>query len=163
MTCSVAGGRIMPSWPLLIPNCRWSIVVVASTSSPSSTCSHGRVELERHDLARRFEVALDVEHPVACMADASRREAHLGVLGDAEEVVRAQVLVPRPVPGVEAVGVDRQLDLRAVRTDLVPAVEAVEAAANGGQAPERLDGEVDGGLVAVDGPARRRSRPLLGL
>ena len=58
--------------------------------------------------------AHDAQHPVAGVADAGRREAHLRVLGDVEEVGRAQVLVAGRVPGVEAVGVDRQLDRRAV-------------------------------------------------
>ena len=58
------------------------------------------------------------------------------------------------MPGVDAVGVDRELDRRPVRPDLVRAAEPVEAAANGDQTPERLDGEIDGGLVAVDAPAR---------
>ena len=95
LTCSVAGRRIIPSRPLLMPSCRWSTVVVASTSSPSSTLPHGRGELERHDHARRFEVADDVQDPVGHLVDAGRREAHLRVLDDVEEVGRAQVLVAR--------------------------------------------------------------------
>jgi hypothetical protein len=75
--------------------------------------------------------------------DMGRREAHLRVLGDGEEVRRPQVLVACSVTGVDAVGVDRQLDLRPVRPVLVRAVETVEAAANGRQASERLYGEVD--------------------
>ena len=59
------------------------------------------------------------------------------------------MLVALRIPGVDAVGVDRQLDRRPVRPGLVRAAEAVEAAANRDQAPERLDGEADGGL-AVD-------------
>ena len=65
------------------------------------------------------------------------------------------------VPGVEAVGVDRQLDPRAVRPDLVRAAEAVEAAADGEQAPEGLHREVDRAPVGVGRPARPRGRPLV--
>ena len=77
------------------------------------------------------------------MVDAGRREAHLRVLNDVEEVGRAQVFVAGRIPGVEAVGVDRELDRRAAGAELVRAVEPVEAAVNGDQAPERLDGELD--------------------
>jgi len=45
--------------------------------------------------------------------------------------------------GVDAAGVDRQLDPRAARTDNVRAVEAAEAAAYGVQAPQVLDLELD--------------------
>jgi hypothetical protein len=118
LTCSFAGGRIIPSRPLLIPKSRWSAIVAASTSSPSPTCCTV-ASTRAHDLAGRFKAALDVQRPVAPIADPRRCEAHLWVLGDAEEVGRAQVLVAQRVSGVEAVGVDPQLDRRPVRPGLV--------------------------------------------
>src|SRR5581483_2873853 len=35
LTCTVAGPRIIPSGPLLIPSCRWSTIVTPSISRPS--------------------------------------------------------------------------------------------------------------------------------
>jgi hypothetical protein len=69
---------------------------------------HGGGELERYDHSCRFELAHDVQDPAGHMVDAGRREAHLRVLDDVEEVGRAQVLVAGRMPGVEAVGVDRE-------------------------------------------------------
>ena len=133
----------------------------ASTRVRESGDGRLRVELDRHDLPGGVEIALDAQPSVAGLANAGRREAHLRVLGDREEVGRAQVLVALRVPGVEAVGVDRELDPRPVRPDLVRAAEAVEVAANREQAPEGLHREVDRGPVGVGGPACRRNRPLV--
>ena len=58
-----------------------------------SSLLHGGGELERHDLSCRFEVADDVQDPVADVVDAGRREPHLRMLGDVEEVRRAQMPV----------------------------------------------------------------------
>ena len=72
------------------------------------------------------------------------------------------MLVTGRIPGVDAVGVDRQLDRRPVRPELVRAGEPVEAPANRDQAPHRLDGETDRRAVAVERPARRRyCRPFI--
>ncbi len=128
---------------------------------PVFEVGHGGVELERHRLAGGLEIALHAPRSVTGITDAGRREAHLRVLGDGEEVGRAQMLVPLGVPGVEAVGVDRQLDPRAVRPELVRAAEVVEVAADGEQAPEGLHREVDRRPVGVGRPARRRRRPLV--
>ena len=124
---------------------------------------HRRVELERRHIARRFETAHDAQRPTACIPDMRRDEPHQRVCRDSEEVGRAQVLVPHPVARVDAVGVDRQLDHRPVRAGLGRAVEAVEAAANGREAPERLDGEVDGtGIARLQGNCRPTSRARRG-
>ena len=57
------------------------------------------------------------------MVDPARREAHLRVFDNVEEVGRAQVLVAGRMTGVEAVGVDGELDRRAAGPDLARAVE----------------------------------------
>ena len=57
--------------------------------------SHGRVELERNDDARRFKAALDVQRPIAGVANTCRPKLQPPrVVGDVEEVSRPQVFVP---------------------------------------------------------------------
>ena len=69
VTCSFAGGGIIPRGPLLIPNHRGSTVVAASHLQFLADLSHGSVELEWNDDARGFKAALDVQRPVAVVAD----------------------------------------------------------------------------------------------
>src|SRR5688500_4493012 len=75
--------------------------------------------------------------------------------------MRLQVPVTRGVAGVDARRVDDQLDLGAVQADGVRAVEAIEPAADGVEAPEVLDLELDRRLTAVDRPALHRRVPAL--
>ena len=53
-----------------------------------------------------------MQHAVAGRVDARRPKAHLRVLVDTEEVRRPQMLVALRIPGVDALGVDRQFDRR---------------------------------------------------
>ncbi len=70
-----------------------------------------------------------MQHPVAYLVDARRPKAHLSVIVDVEEVGRPQMLVTLRIPGVDAVGIDRQLDLRPIPPDLVRSAEPASAAA----------------------------------
>ena len=71
--------------------------------------------------------------------------AHLRVRGNVEEVGRAQVLVAGRMPGVEAVGVDRELDRRAVGRSYEPANRSTGRERSSG--PRTSCGELDGRLV----------------
>jgi hypothetical protein len=65
---------------------------------------------------------------------------------------RLEMLVACGAAGVDARGVDRQLDRRAARTHHVRAAEALEPAAYGVQVPEMLDLELDCRPAGVDCP-----------
>src|SRR4029079_706828 len=80
-------------------------------------------------------------------------EGDLRVVGDVEEVGRAQVLVALRGIGIDALGVDGELDgagLRVLRVHLHGALEGVELAAYLGD--EVADLEADGRVLLVDRP-----------
>jgi hypothetical protein len=87
--------------------------------------AHGGVDLERDAAARGVQLPADPqgladEHGVVGL------EPDLRVLGDLEEVGRSQVLIALGQLGVEAVGVDDELD-GAPPVELERAAVAVEA------------------------------------
>ncbi len=73
------------------------------------------------------------------------------VLG-VEEVRRAQVPIADPVGGLDTCGVDRQLD-RGVGGQVEPALEAVEVAFDGQQAPKVPGAELDSRALRVKPPS----------
>jgi hypothetical protein len=82
---------------------------------------------------------------------------------DVEEALRQQVPVAGAVAGVEAVGIDRQLDREDILgVEPVETVEAVEMPDDGAEARLRRHPEFDGRAGRVElPPARRRcSRPV---
>src|SRR6202035_4757031 len=70
---------------------------------------------------------------------------------DVEEVRGAQVLVPLRVPGVDAVGLDRELRARALAEGEDPAV-AVEATLHGDEAVEVAHLELDARARRIKDP-----------
>ena len=135
----------MPSW-------WWSATVTASISSSSP--------------AQRSVASMSsgMPAPRACrwprtLSPSPSRTAQLGheadvrVLLDAEEVGRAEARVAPLVPGVQAVGLDGQLNGR-FAGQVERALVAGEAALDGREPPDALDVELDARAVRVDPPGR---------
>src|SRR5690242_4085565 len=77
------------------------------------------------------------------------------MLRDVEEVARAQVPVAPGVAGIEAVGVEREdHPPLVVVADLEPALDALEAACDGGEAPHAGDAELGARRRGIELPAR---------
>jgi hypothetical protein len=100
------------------------------------------------------EVAVDLEGGSRHVLDAGALEQEFGVVAGAEEVVGAEVLVALLVAGVDAVGVDREVDLalgRVLRVGDDFALEGGEPALDGGE-HHVLDGELDDRVARIDPP-----------
>src|SRR3954465_12506235 len=103
--------------------------------------AHGRVELQRDAPAGGLKLPMDAQR-VAVELGAVGAEAHLRVVLDVEEVARAQVLVALGLLGVQAGGLDRQLDAR-LGAQVQRAVVVGELPLDGHQAVEVAHTELD--------------------
>src|SRR3954447_3797089 len=112
--------------------------------------AHGGAELQRDLSAGGVKLPTDAER-VAIEAGALGDEAHLRVVLDVEEVVRAQVLVARGPLRVQAGGVDREFDGRR-RAELQRPVVVGELALDGHQTVEVAHVERDARSCRVKPP-----------
>src|SRR4051794_32935931 len=112
--------------------------------------AHGGVEFQRSLAAGGVKPALDAQR-VAVELGALGDEAHLRVMLDIEEVARAQVLVALGHLGVQAAGLDRQLDGRR-GAELKRAVVVGEGALDGHQAVEVAHVKLDARPRRVEPP-----------
>src|SRR5919109_4239486 len=124
--------------------------------------THRRLERKRHLPPRRLQLAPHAQRAVAGARHVVRREADVWVRLDVEEGARAEMRVAPSVSGVDAPGVDDQLDRPLVRADRVGAVKPREVPDDGGEPPVVPHPELDRRSRRVDDPSpRRRCRPLL--
>jgi hypothetical protein len=126
-----------------MPNGLWSTVVVASSSSSApiirTDASNARGTLVPATSSSPLTRTCPFPIPVTCV-DVNRT---CGCSSTFKKSADRRCLSRARDAGFDARGVDRQLDLRTGRTNDVHAVEPAETAANGVQAPEVLDLELD--------------------
>src|SRR3954454_10146569 len=112
--------------------------------------AHCCLDVERHLPAGRVQLAARAQSPLV-QGDGPGDEADAGMVGDVEELARAQVCVALAVLGLEAVGVDRELERWAL-VEVEGALVAVEVPLDGHQAVEVRNVELDARAGRVEMP-----------